>query len=88
MFITLLILEKHVGSGDKFHAKCWYTVAILKNPVKVKANQKRKHLVLDGFDLEVKANKREHHTLEILDQVIKASQAVRISEREDNKLQY
>lgn len=33
---------------------------------------------LDGLDLEVKADKREHHTLEVLNQVIKTSQAIRI----------
>ena len=35
---------------------------------------------LDGLDLEVKSNEREHHALEILNQVIKTSQAIWIPE--------
>ena len=43
---------------------------------------------LYGFDLEVKPNKREHHALEILNQVIKTPQAIRISERQKKKNDY
>ena len=34
---------------------------------------------LDGIDLEVKADQREHETLEILDQIVEGSKALRIS---------